>query len=320
MRLGRQALPPKLGFLTTCLCRSCWPPSQVLSQESHSLHSESSQSTAWLHSWISWSEPWQTLPPPSEGSSLRLRQRWPSWPQALHSAQALRAQSFESAVQWPALQTASSSRPPSHGAPPLAAVTLTARVRCLRPPRQLCVHSDQAPHELSSHGTGRPGVEQNSVSVSLPSHGLPPLTASWRIFLFLNFWLSGDSHSLQGSQVESSQSCDFWHSIGHSFVSTNAPEHASPPQALAVRTTRVRSQSWLQEGWLHSVHSPMSQFRGWHSLVQLLNSHAEESSCMPSHVMPPKPENKCSAGCSLWMARTRCRERVAGPHSALHSP
>mmetsp|Transcript_77492 Transcript_77492/g.187676 ORF Transcript_77492/g.187676 Transcript_77492/m.187676 type:complete len:235 (+) Transcript_77492:2528-3232(+) len=234
MRLGSQALPPRRGFCTTCRCRPCCPPAQVLSQVSHSLQSESLQSLAWLHSWISCREASHATPPFVGASTARERERWPPWVQLLHSLQAPTAQSFTSPEQKPSPQTASSSMAPLHGSPPLDAVLRTARVRCFRPPRQLLVQADQALQPLSSQGVGRPGVEQNCVSARPPWHGAPPLAASCWIARLRYFWSWGSLHSLHAPQLESTQSCTFWHSWSQRLVSSRCPLQAWPLHLLSV--------------------------------------------------------------------------------------
>mmetsp|Transcript_84410 Transcript_84410/g.234012 ORF Transcript_84410/g.234012 Transcript_84410/m.234012 type:complete len:216 (+) Transcript_84410:1402-2049(+) len=208
--------------------------------------------------------------PPFRGSlTVRTRARWPLW---LHSPQVLQeptSQSFTSPAQKPWLQTTSSSRPPSHGSPPLAATLRTARVRCFSPPKQLFVQEVQSLQLLSSQGWERPGVEQNCVSERPPSQGAPPFSASCWIMRFRYFWSCGEEHSLQSCQLESTQSCTLWHACPQRLVSTKLPSQAWPPHDPSVLMTLVLSQSWLQEGLLHSLHSLRTQSVAAHSAVQL---------------------------------------------------
>mmetsp|Transcript_32598 Transcript_32598/g.103395 ORF Transcript_32598/g.103395 Transcript_32598/m.103395 type:complete len:204 (-) Transcript_32598:2881-3492(-) len=98
-------LPPSRAFCVTWRCRCCCPPLHVLSHSSHALHSETTQSTAKLHSWISCKLASQGSPPFSGSWIVRWRKRWPLPLQALHSSQCPISHDLFSSPQKPVLQT-----------------------------------------------------------------------------------------------------------------------------------------------------------------------------------------------------------------------
>lgn len=146
-----QCFPPFFGFFTICLCRCCWPPPQFLSHSSHSLQSDTSQSTFEQQRPISLSDPVHGIPPFFISlMTLRVRSFWcVSSVQADQACQRLIKQSTfgPSVAQGSALQGKSSSSASSQPTPPRQArVSMRLDLSLTPPPHDL----EQSPQEFQS--------------------------------------------------------------------------------------------------------------------------------------------------------------------------
>mmetsp|Transcript_11882 Transcript_11882/g.32497 ORF Transcript_11882/g.32497 Transcript_11882/m.32497 type:complete len:512 (-) Transcript_11882:2583-4118(-) len=293
------------------------PPSQVLSQGSHSSHSShwpSMHALAWQACVLqgSVSSLFQAVQdlPPFWGAWMMWRSRVRMPPsqlllQLLQSDQRPHTQSTvghaASGLPWASLHSLVSFSPKLQPMPPSEGSCVTARERACCPVPQLAVQAPHACQSLTAQSCLLQGSAlQPSISIRLSLHCSPPASGFCVTWRCLKRWppphdLSHSSHTVH------SETSHFVPPVLQEDNSFSVPLQAFPPFSGSRSTFRSRDlvPSWALVQPVHASHSPMT-----HSAVVVAQEnslHIWSSWSLPSHMAPP-----FSAG--SWTALSRvCR-------------